>query len=57
MHPCPGNCVVIGRAVVYYARAVHAFSAEVKYRRARLSTGTGSKSSCEICLVFSYIFL
>ena len=55
MHP--GNCVVIGRAVVYYARAVHAFSAEVKYRRARLSTGTGSKSSCEICLVFSYIFL
>ena len=28
MHPCPGNLVAIRRAVVYYARAALAFSAE-----------------------------
>ena len=27
VHPCPGNWVAIRRAVVYYAQAVHAFSA------------------------------
>ena len=27
MHQCPGNGVAVGRAVVYYARAAHAFSA------------------------------
>ena len=27
MHPCPENWVVIGRAVAYYARGSHAFSA------------------------------
>ena len=32
MHPCPGNWVAIGRAVVYCARAAHAFSAEIKCR-------------------------
>ena len=30
MHPCPGNLVAIGHAVVYYARAAHAFSAGIK---------------------------
>ena len=30
MHPCPGNWVEIGRAVVYYAWAAHAFSARNK---------------------------
>ena len=30
MHPCPGNWVAIGRAVVYYAQAAHAFSAGIK---------------------------
>ena len=30
MHLCPGNWVVIGRAVVYYARDAHTFSAEIK---------------------------
>ena len=30
MHPCPGNWVAIGRAVVYSARAAHAFSAGTK---------------------------
>ena len=32
MHPCPGNWVAIGRAVVYYARADQAFSAGIKCR-------------------------
>ena len=30
MHPCPGNWVAIGRAVVYYARAAQAFDARIK---------------------------
>ena len=30
MHPCPGNWVAIWREVVYYALAVHAFSAGMK---------------------------
>ena len=30
MHLCQGNWVVIGRAVVYYARAAHTFNAEIK---------------------------
>ena len=30
MHLCQGNWVEIGRAVVYYARAAHTFSAEIK---------------------------
>ena len=28
-HPCPENWVAIGRVVVYYARAAHAFSAGI----------------------------
>ena len=32
MYPCPGNWVAFGRAVVYYARASHAFSAGIKCR-------------------------
>ena len=32
MHICPGNVVAIGRAVVYYARAAHIFSAGIKCR-------------------------
>ena len=32
MRPCPENWVSIGRAVVYYARAAQAFSAEIKCR-------------------------
>ena len=32
MHPCPGNWVVIGRAVVYNARAAHVFSAGIEWR-------------------------
>ena len=32
MHQCPGKWVAIGRAVVYYARAAHAFSAGIKCR-------------------------
>ena len=31
MHPCPGNQVAIGCAVVYYARAAHTFSAGIKW--------------------------
>ena len=31
-HPCQGNREVIGCAVVYYARAAHAFSAGIEYR-------------------------
>ena len=29
MHPCQGNRLAIGRAVVYYALATHAFSAGI----------------------------
>ena len=36
MHPCPGNWVAIGRAVVYYARADQAFSAGIKCRHCSL---------------------
>ena len=36
MHLCPGNLVAIGRAVVYYARAAHTFSAGIKCRHCRL---------------------
>ena len=32
MHLCPGNCVAIGRAVVYFAWAAHTFSAGIKCR-------------------------
>ena len=32
MHPCPGNWVAIGHAVVYFAQADHAFSAGIKCR-------------------------
>ena len=31
MHPCQEDEVAIGRMVVYYAQAVEAFSAEIKY--------------------------
>ena len=37
MHSCLGNCVAIGRAVVYYARAAHAFSAGIKCRHCKCS--------------------
>ena len=30
MHPCPGNWVAIGHAVVYYAQAAHTFSAGIE---------------------------
>ena len=30
MYPCPGNWVAIGRAILYYARAAHAFSVGIK---------------------------
>ena len=43
MHQCPGNWVAIGHAVVYYARAAHAFSAGIKYLYCRTD-------SCNICL-------
>ena len=36
MHPCPGNWIAIGRAVVYYARAAHSFSAGIKCRHCRI---------------------
>ena len=38
MHPCPVNGVAIGRAVVYHARAAHAFSAGIKCRHCSPST-------------------
>ena len=30
MHPFPGNWLAIGRAVAYYTRTAHSFSAEIK---------------------------
>ena len=35
-HPWPGNWVAIGRAVVYYAWAGHAYSTGFKYRHCTL---------------------
>ena len=35
MHSCPRNLVPIGRAVVYYVRAAHAYSAGIKCRHCR----------------------
>ena len=32
MHPCPGNWVGIGHAVMYYVRSARAFSAGIKCR-------------------------
>ena len=37
MHPCPGNWAAIRHAVVYYAKAAHAFSAAIKCRHCMLS--------------------
>ena len=36
-HPCPGKWVAIRCAVVYYARAAHAFSAGIKCRHCSLT--------------------
>ena len=36
VHPCPENYVAIGRAVVYYELAAHAFSAGIKCRHCSL---------------------
>ena len=36
-HPCPGNWVVFGCAVVYYALAVHAFSTGIECRHCSFS--------------------
>ena len=36
MHPCPGNCVAIGNAVVYYDQAARAFSAGLICRHCTL---------------------
>ena len=38
MHPCPGNRLTIGRAVVYYAKAAHTFSAEIKCQHCIISS-------------------
>ena len=35
MHPCPGNWVAIGSAVVYYPRAAQAFDSGIRYRHCR----------------------
>ena len=32
MHPCPGNCVAMGHAFVYYDQAAQAFTAGIKCR-------------------------
>ena len=36
IHPCQGNWVAIGHTVVYYAGAVHAFSAIIECRHCNL---------------------
>ena len=36
MHPCPGNCVAIGYAVVYYDQAARAFTAGIICRHCTL---------------------
>ena len=39
MHPCPGNWVAIGHAVVFFPRAAHALSAGIKCRHCMSSPG------------------
>ena len=39
MHPCPGDCVAIGHAVMYYDWAARAFSAGIRCRHCRLVYG------------------
>ena len=36
MHPCPGNWIAIGRAVMYTAETAQAFSAGIKRRHCML---------------------
>ena len=38
IHPCIVNWVAIGRAVVYYARATHTFSAGIKCRHCTIQS-------------------
>ena len=50
MHPCLGNWVAIGRVVVYYARATHAFSAGIKCRHSRCCF-MGVSIACEVSVM------
>ena len=43
MHPCPGNWVAIGRAVMYLARAAKIFSAGFKCRHCNCTTFTTTR--------------
>ena len=43
MHPCPGNWMTIGHAVVYFAQAAHSFSAGIKCRHCSISITIFSK--------------
>ena len=55
MHPCPGNCGAIGRAVVKNAREARSFSAGIKYWyciyakvKACLCQGSGIWPKCDV---------
>ena len=48
MHPCLGNWVAIGRAVVYHARGDQAFRAGIKCRHFKLR-GKSWLTSCKWC--------
>ena len=57
MHLCPGNVVAIERAVVYYARAAHTFSAVIKYRHCSCcQTPVSSQLKIHVAFVCSHYY-
>ena len=52
MHPCPGNCVLLEREVVYNAQVDHAFSAGIKRRHCMYPEKAGIMHSLNSCLDF-----
>ena len=45
MHLCPENWKAIGRAVVYYAWAAHAFSTGIKCRHCMVNKNTSTQTA------------
>ena len=52
LHPCLGNWEAIGLPVVYYARAVHLLSAEIKCRHCMFYLQLFEKKNVELWKLF-----
>ena len=55
IHPSPGNWVPIRSAVVYYAQAVHAFSAGIKSLHYRCKDGSHPTKTRKSTIIISPI--